>query len=71
MKNIVTYITRTGDYDLGSQYAKNRKKEEFAKKANDLINDRTYKELLLKNKQEQDILESKLKELLKNYPYLV
>ena len=29
----------------------------------DLINDRTYKELLLKNKQEQDLLELKLKEL--------
>ena len=31
--------------------------------ANDLINDRTYKELLLKNKQEQDFLELKLKTL--------
>ena len=38
--------------------------------ANDLINDRTYKELLLKNKQEQDILESKLKELLNQEEYL-
>ena len=38
--------------------------------ANDLINDRTYKELLLKNKQEQDILESKLKELLNQEEHL-
>lgn len=30
----------------------------------DLINDRTYKDLLLKNKQEQDILELKLNNLL-------
>ena len=29
----------------------------------DLINDRTYKDLLLKNKQEQDLLELKLKNL--------
>ena len=29
----------------------------------DLINDRTYKELLLKNKQEQDLLELKLNKL--------
>jgi len=34
--------------------------EDFAA---DLINERTYKELLLKNKQEQDLLELKLKTL--------
>ena len=28
-KNIVTYITRTGDYDLASQYAPNRKREDL------------------------------------------
>lgn len=38
--------------------------------ANDLINDRTYKELLLKNKQEQDILEAKHKELLNQEEHL-
>ena len=31
-KNIITYITRTGDYDLASQYAKNRKKEDLYKR---------------------------------------
>ena len=28
-KNIITYITRTGDYDLASMYASNRKKEDL------------------------------------------
>lgn len=31
--------------------------------ASDLINERTYKELLLRNKQEQDLLEQKLQSL--------
>lgn len=32
-KNIITYITRTGDYDLSSQYASNRKREDLYKRS--------------------------------------
>lgn len=32
-KNMIAYISRTGDYDLASLYAKNRKNEDLAKRA--------------------------------------
>ncbi len=32
LNNFVTYITRSGDYDLASQYAKNRKREDLKKR---------------------------------------
>ena len=37
-KNIVTYITRTGDYDLASQYSKNRKKEDLFNRSENINN---------------------------------
>lgn len=37
-KNIITYITRSGDYDLASQYAKNRKKEDLYKRSENINN---------------------------------
>ena len=53
------------DYVEYDSLAKIRYERARAKKdyASDLINERTYKELLLRNKQEQDLLEQKLQSL--------
>lgn len=36
-KNIITYINRVGDYDLASQYSKNRKKEDLYHRSENII----------------------------------
>ena len=74
-KTFESYVNRIKKYETKDKSSEIKKTESrintlikiasklYENYASDLINERTYKELLLRNKQEQDLLEQKLQSL--------